>query len=138
MVSFYVIARGRDNFYLMHAIKQTLISFFEQVAQKDKIQLEQLKQESCFSVDQERWCFTLPDLHLFLQHQNNALNCIEYNKFRQLIFNSPINQTIKPYDAEIIITNNQGKVDISSYALVWNKKDVLMPLKNNYFWDYPR
>ena len=107
----------------MHAIKQTLISFFEQVAKKDKTQLEKLKKESCFSVDQERWCFTLPDLHLFLQHQNNALNCIEYNKFRQLIFNSPINQAVKSYDAEVIITDNQSKVDKSGYALVWQVKD---------------
>ena len=111
----------------MHAIKQTLISFFEQVAKKDKTQLEKLKQESCFSVDQERWCFTLPDLHLFLQQQINALNSIEYNKFRQLIFNSPINQAVKLYGAEIIITDNLGKVDKSSYAMVWQTKGNSVP-----------
>ena len=111
----------------MHAIKQTLISFFEQVAKKDKTQLEKLKQESCFSVDQERWCFTLPDLHLFLQHQDNVLSCIEYKKFRQLIFNSPINQSVKLYGAEIIITDNQEKVDKSGYALVWQAKEVPVP-----------
>ncbi|MCK5387046.1 MAG: hypothetical protein KAJ39_07660 [Gammaproteobacteria bacterium] len=109
----------------MSAIKKTLISFFVLVAQKDKTQLEKLKQESCFSVDQMRWCFTLPDLHLFLQHQYESLDCIEYNKFRKLIFSSPINQTVKLYDAEIIITDNQGKVDKSGYAMVWRVKNAL-------------
>lgn len=111
----------------MHIIKQALISFFEQVAQKDETQLKKLKQESCFSVNQEHWCFTLPDLHLFLQHQDNVLSCIEYKKFRQLIFNSPINQSVKLYGAKIIITDNQEKVDKSGYALVWQAKEIPVP-----------
>lgn len=108
----------------MPASKQTLVSFFEQVAQKDKDQLKNLKQESCFSVDQKRWCFTLPDLHLFLIHQYNVLDYIKYNKFRKLIFSSPLNQRVKLYGAEIIIADNQGKVDKSEYALVWQSKEV--------------
>lgn len=123
MVNFYAIAHGRNNL-IMPDIKQALISFFEQVAKKDKTQLKKIEQEKCFSMDKERWCFTLPDLYLFLLHQYKILNGIEYKKFRQLIYNSPINQTIKLYSAEIIITDNQYKVDKSGYALVWLGKDI--------------
>lgn len=111
----------------MQTIEQALISFFEQVAQKDKAQMEKLKQEQRFNVGQGRWCFTLPDLHSFLQHQNEIFSCIEYKQFRQLIFNSPVNQTVKLYGAEIIITDNRAKVDKSSYALVWPDRKIPAP-----------
>lgn len=106
----------------MQAIQQALISFFEQVAQKDRAQLKKLKQEQCFSVEQGRWCFTLPDLYCFLQHQDDVFSCIDYKQFRQFIFNSPINQTAKLYGAEITITDNRAKVNQSSYTLVWHAK----------------
>jgi len=108
----------------MQAIEQALISFFEKVAQKDKVQLKKLKQEQCFSVEQGRWCFTLPTLYSFLQHQDDVFSCIDYKQFRQLIFNSPINQTAKLYGAEITIADNLAKVDKSSYALVWQTRGL--------------
>ena len=107
----------------MRVIEQALISFFEQVAQKDKNLLQKLKQEQCFSVDEECWSFTLPDLFTFIQHQNDVMSNIDYKQFRQLIFNSPINSSVKLYGAEIIITDNKHKVDKSSYTLVWQKVD---------------
>ena len=107
----------------MQAIEQALISFFEQVAQKDRSQLKKLKQEQSFCVEQERWCFTLPDLYFFLQHQDAGFSSIDYKQFRQLIFNSPINQTIKLQGAEITITDNRARVDRSIYALVWQAKE---------------
>ena len=107
----------------MQTIEQVLISFFEQVAQKNKTLLKKLKQEQSFSVEQGHWCFTLPDLYFFLQHQDDVFSGIDYKQFRQLIFNSPINQTAKLNGAEIIITDNLAKVDKSSYALVWQVKN---------------
>ena len=106
----------------MQATQQALISFFEQVAQKDKVQLKKLKQEQCFSVDNKCWCFTLPHLYAFLQHQDDVFSCIDYKQFRQMIFSSPINQATKLHGAEITITDNQAKVDKSRYALVWQTK----------------
>jgi len=106
----------------MQAIEQALISFFEKVVQKDKDQLIKLTKEQRFSMEQGRWCFTLPDLYFFLQHQDDIFNGIEYRQFRQLIFNSPINQTVKLLGAEITIIDNRAKVDQSTYALVWQSK----------------
>lgn len=107
----------------MRDIEQALISFFEQVAQKDKILLKKLKEEQCFSVDQECWSFTLPNLFTFLQHQDDVISSIDYKQFRQFIFNSPINSSVKQYGAEIIITDNKIKVDKSIYALVWQGEE---------------
>lgn len=107
----------------MQATQQTLISFFEQVAQKDKAQLRKLEQEQCFSVDKERWCFTLPNLFTFLQNQDDVFSGIDYKQFRKMIFSSPINQTVKYCGAEITITDNQANVDKSRYTLVWQTKE---------------
>ena len=107
----------------MQAIEQALVSFFEQVAKKDLARLTALKQEQCFTVDEERWHFTLSDLHHYLQQHNELFGGVDYKQFRQLIFSSPINQTIKLFGAEIVIADNLGKVDKSRYALVWHAKD---------------
>ena len=99
--------------------EQVLLAFFEKVAQKDKVQLKKLKDEKSFSIRAERWCFTLPDLFVFLGKNNNIFRYSEYSQFRKLIFNSPIHRAVKLYGAEITITDNLGNVDKSSYALVW-------------------
>lgn len=104
----------------MQTTERALISFFEQVAQKKKLLLKIIKQEQHFTIDEKCWRFTLPDLHLFLQQNNDLFSHVDYLKFRQLIYNSPINQSVKPYGAEITIANNQDKVDKSSYALIWH------------------
>jgi hypothetical protein len=103
----------------MQNIQLALISFFEQVAQRNSVQLKKLKQEQCFNVENNCWRFTLPNLFTFLQTQDDEFIGIEYKQFRQLIFNSPINQTVKAHGAEITIADNQDKVDKSTYALVW-------------------
>ncbi len=121
MVSFYVIPRGKRcvrKSIFMHAVEQSLISFFERVAQKDRAQLKKLRQQN-FNMEQRRWCFTLPDLCSFLQFQDDTFSCMDYQQFRQLIFNSPIHKSVKSFGAEITIADNQGNVDKSTYALVW-------------------
>jgi len=107
----------------MLAIEKELIHFFEQVAQKDKAQLKRLERERCFSLEPERWCFTLPDLHSFLQQQEEVFLCVDYKKFRKLLFNTPVNYATKLHGAEITISDNRGNVDISRYALVWRTRD---------------
>jgi len=104
-------------------IQQALISFFEQVALKNNAQLDKLKQQQCFSIDINGWQFTLPDLYSYLQQQVIATSNIEYKEFRQLIFNSPINQTVKSHGAIIIIKENLNQVDKSTYALIWNSPE---------------
>lgn len=103
----------------MQVIERALVAFFECVAQKDSAQLTTLSQESCFAIEQGRWTFTLPDLYLFLQRQDDVFSTVTYSQFRSAIFNSTINQAVKLHGAEIIIAYNREKVDKSKYALVW-------------------
>jgi hypothetical protein len=102
------------------AIEQALIRFFEQAAQRDSDLLEKLITERSFSVEEGRWGFTLPDLHRFLQCHEAVFGTIDYKDFRRAIFNSPVNQVVRTYGAEVIIADNRGKVDQSSYAMIWN------------------
>lgn len=103
----------------MQSIQQALISFFEQVAQKNNSQLSSLKQEQSFAFEQYCWSFTLPNLYAYLQHQDDTFRHIEFKQFRQLIFSSPINQAVKMHGAVITIAENRNKVDKSTYAMVW-------------------
>lgn len=99
--------------------ERALLAFFKRVARKNAVQLEKLAREPRFRVDPEHWSFTLPDLHAFLQEQGDVFGRINYKKFRQIIFASPLNRILKSHGAEIVITDNRGKVDRSRYTLVW-------------------
>lgn len=96
-----------------------LLSFFERVARKDDAQIEKIAREHRFSLERDRWSFTLPDLHRFLQGQDGDLGRLDYKQFRRLIFASPVNQVLKSCGAEITLADNRGKADLSRYALVW-------------------
>ena len=104
----------------MHSTEEALISFFEQVALKNMAILEKLKSEQRFELNTQRWQFTLPSLHSFLQNQDDEFSYIDYTAFRKILFNTPIHQIVKSHGAEINISDNQVKVDKSHYALVWN------------------
>lgn len=103
----------------MQQTEEALLSFFNQVALKNAAILVTLKSEQCFDINAERWQFKLPDLYTFLQHKENAFAHIDYNSFRKILFNCPINQTVKSNGGEIIITENHSDVDKSRYTLVW-------------------
>lgn len=103
----------------MPEIEQTLMAFFSRVAQRDQPLLDSLEQAQAFSFNQDRWCFTLPNLYHFLIEHDDEFSGIDYGDFRQLVFKSPINETIKPLGAHIDIEDNQYKVDKSTYALIW-------------------
>ena len=105
----------------MQTAEKELVTLFEQAARKDESLLNKLKKEQHFVINQYQWRFTLPNLFSYLQNQDLIFNKLEYKQFRQLIFNSPINQTVKLYGAEIIISDNSKKVDESQYSLVWKK-----------------
>lgn len=100
-------------------VQQALIAFFEQAARKDRALLEKLEREPDFSVESERWCFTLPGLHAFLKSQDQTFGHVEYAQFRKMVFGSTLNQAVKSHGGEIIIHDNQGHVDKTGYALVW-------------------
>ena len=103
----------------MQDLQATLIRFFEQVAQKDPELLGKLQEEPGFELEPGCWCFTLPRLHAFLRSHDPAFATIEYGPFRQLVFQSTINQALKSHGAAITVHENRAKVDRSVYALTW-------------------
>lgn len=112
-----------DESKIIKSAEQTLDSLFNLVAQRDKDQLEILKRDGLFTLDEACWCFTLPQLYSFFQKHNEVFLQVDYAQFRRLIFNSFINKNIRIYDAKIIIRDNQHKIDDSLYALVWKITD---------------
>ena len=103
----------------MQDLQQKLLGFFERVAQKDPELLGKLREEPDFELEPGCWCFTLPGLHAFLQVHDPAFSTLEYDRFRQLVFRSAINQALKSHGAGITLHENRGKVDRSRYALTW-------------------
>lgn len=106
----------------MQSTEEALLSFFNQVALKNTAILMTLKSEQCFDINAKRWKFKLPDLHAYLQHQESDFAYLDYNSFRKILFNCPINQTVKLHGANISICDNQKNVDKSFYELEWNSK----------------
>ncbi len=103
----------------MQDLQQQLLRFFERVAQKDPELLGKLREEPGFDLEPGCWCFTLTGLHAFLQGHDPAFSTLEYDRFRQLVFRSAINQALKSHGAGITLHVNRGKVDQSRYALTW-------------------
>jgi len=105
--------------------EQLILSIFKQLASQDMAVMDPMAIESCFSMEADRWLFTLPRLFEFLQYQDPGFAAVTYNEFRRLLFNCPINEAIRPHDAEIVIIDNRNKVDHSTYAMVWRRNSEL-------------
>ena len=103
----------------MAAIDDALIHFFELAAQKEPALMASIRQERCFSVEPRRWRFTLQDLFAFLQHHDDIFNPMDYKEFRRVLFGSPVNRATRAFGAEVVIADNRGNVDKSTYAMVW-------------------
>lgn len=103
----------------MQVIEQALISFFIRVAQKERALIEKLEQSPSFILTSQQWSFTLLSLFTFLQSNDDIFKPLNYKQFKQLIYHCPINQSVKTDHAEIIINDNQGNIDHSTYCLVW-------------------
>lgn len=97
------------------------MTVFEQLAGRDPSMMEQITAYARFTMQDDRCLFTLPLLFEFLQYQNPELATSRYSDFRRIIYSCPINRAISMHNAEIVIIDNQHKVDMSTYALVWHR-----------------
>lgn len=96
-----------------------LVRFFRNVAARNEALLRELREEPSFAITNDQWLFTLPALHAFLQRNVACFAGVTYRQFRKSLFASPINGAINGQRATIAIVENTGKVDRSTYALVW-------------------
>ncbi len=104
----------------MDSTQQSLLDFFRRIALRDTVQIESIRKHVGFTLKDNQWLFRLSALHHYLQQLSPpGYVVIDYPSFRKLLYGIPINENIRPLGAEIIIADNQGRVDYSTYALVW-------------------
>lgn len=104
----------------MREIEQALTAYFERVARREAVEIARLAADERFELSETVWRFSLPDLHAHLERHEPALRGVPYKRFRQALFNSPINRAIVCHGAAVTIAENAGKVDETRYALVWS------------------
>ena len=100
--------------------ERTIVDFFAQVANQDACLMHALEQDRRFIIESSRWCFTLPDLFLFMRQRCEDLRTCTYLEFRCRVYKSAINATVKKLGAEVIIDTNHRNTDKSVYAVVWD------------------
>jgi hypothetical protein len=74
-------------------------------------------QQHGFTLVDDGWNFTLPQLHEFLVAQSGRGEAPAYLAFRKRLFNSPINIILAESRGEVVIANNVTKVDLTTYRL---------------------
>ncbi|MGE8358563.1 hypothetical protein [Pseudomonas sp.] len=64
-----------------------------------------------------RWQFCLPALHALLMERLPSAERIDYPHFIRELYASDLNTRLRALGAEIVIVDNQAKVDTSVYGL---------------------
>jgi len=72
--------------------------------------------EHGFNLIDNGWNFTLPELHRFLVAASDV-DTRTYKSFRQCLFKSTTNTYLAGKGGVIVVTENRGKVDLSTYRL---------------------
>lgn len=70
-----------------------------------------------FECDVQGWQFRLPALHDLLMERLPSAERIDYPQFIRELYASDLNTRLRELGAEIVIVDNQGKVDASVYGL---------------------
>lgn len=88
--------------------------FFAQVLAKEAAALDLISQCGAdLQLLPQGFVFSLPALHNLLDPSQN----LAYREFRELIYNSTLNQELSAFDAEVSLFQSTGKTDTSLYCL---------------------
>jgi hypothetical protein len=89
-------------------------NFFSQVLAKNAAALELINQaEADLQLLPQGFVFSLPALHAMLDPEQ----CLPYRDFRNLLYESTLNQELSAFDAEVTLFRSSGKIDSSLYCL---------------------
>ena len=69
--------------------------------------------EADFQLLPQGFVFSLPALHAMLDPEQ----CLPYRDFRNLLYDSTLNQELSAFDAEVTLFRSSGKIDSSLYCL---------------------
>jgi hypothetical protein len=64
------------------------------------------------------WQFELPDLYQFCRQTAPELAELEYQQFRQMLYQNPTNQILFSSGGRFELVENRGHIDRNCYALV--------------------
>ena len=88
--------------------------FFSLVLAKNAVALDLISQaDSDLQLLPQGFVFSLPALHAILDPNQ----CLPYRDFRNLLYDSTLNQELSAFDAEVVLFQSTGKVDTSLYCL---------------------
>ena len=89
-------------------------SFFGLVLSKNPAALDLINAaENDLQLLPQGFVFSLPALHAMLDPEQ----CLPYRDFRNLLYDSTLNQELSAFDAEVTLFRSSGKVDTSLYCL---------------------
>ena len=88
--------------------------FFSLVLAKNAAALDLINQaDSDVQLLPQGFVFSLPALHAMLDPEQ----CLPYRDFRNLLYDSTLNQELSAFDAEVTLFRSSGKIDTSLYCL---------------------
>ena len=68
-------------------------------------------------IESDAWYFSVPALYGFVVTRLPEIEQLDYQTFRKMLFEFPFNQMLKSIGAEISISKNNKKLDLSIYRL---------------------
>lgn len=103
---------------------QQLIRYFERYLRNDKEVIEAIQAfGQSFQLTNDCWQFTLHDLHQFCTEQIPAIENLDYQPFKQLLYQNPTNQLLSGSGGKFDLFLNFGHIDKSIYCLVLLRKN---------------
>ena len=102
---------------------ECLIQIFRRYLSQDQVVFNTITQfKKSFRLDNETWQFTLRDLHRFCQTHIHGINTLNYQQFKQLLYQNPTNQDLSEHRGKLETFSNSGHIDKSIYCLSQSNK----------------
>ncbi|MFT4608892.1 MAG: hypothetical protein ACI9V8_001592 [Urechidicola sp.] len=98
---------------------QQLISYFERYIKDDKEVIKAIQTfGQSFQLTNNSWQFTLHDLHQFCAVQVPSIENLDYQSFKQLLYQNTTNQIMSCRGGKFDLLLNSGHIEKSIYCLI--------------------
>ena len=99
-----------------------LIRYFDRYLTNDKEVIEAIQAfGQSFELTNESWQFNLHDLHRFCTEQIPSIENLNYQQFKQLLYQNRTNEALVEHGGKFEIFSNSGQIDKSIYCLNQSK-----------------
>ncbi|OHC24170.1 MAG: hypothetical protein A3J25_07600 [Pseudomonadales bacterium RIFCSPLOWO2_02_FULL_63_210] len=101
----------------MHPALALLLDCCQALLAGDQVLIARLRAAG-FVCATAAWQFRLPALHAYLMTRLPPGERVDYPAFLRELYASDLNARLREVGAEIVIVDNLGKVDLSTYGLI--------------------